>query len=138
MDSVILQGANHLEAGAVTHMGQTRIAMPAEVALQYPSVVRSVKERAPRLEFADTIWRFFGVKLSHAPVVQILTASHGVGEMDPPVIAVIDVGERGCDTAFGHHSVRLAEQRFADDSDLDAGRSSFDCGPKARPASTDH
>ena len=43
------------------------------------------------LQFADAVGRFLGVQLSHAPIVEILAAAHGVGEMNHPVVALIDV-----------------------------------------------
>jgi hypothetical protein len=60
------------------------------------------------------------VQFGHAPVVQILAAAHGVGEMDAPVIAVVDIAHGRGHAAFGHHGVRFAEQRFADHAHLHA------------------
>ena len=120
VDAVILQRADHFEAGAVADMRQAGIAMPAEVALQDPAVFRAVEERAPRFEFAHALGRFLGVQLRHAPVVQILAAAHGVGEMDAPVVAVIDIGQGRGNAAFGHHGVGFAQQRFAHHADFDA------------------
>ena len=114
MDAVVLQRADHLQAGAVADVRQARIAMPAEVALQDAAVGRAVEDRAPGLQLAHAIRRFLGVELGHAPVVQVLAAAHRVGEMDPPVVAVVDVAQRRGDAAFGHHGVRLAQQRLAD------------------------
>ena len=121
VDAVILQGADHLEAGAVADVGQAGIAMPAEVALQNAAVFGAIEERAPGFEFAHAVGRFLGVQFGHAPVVQVLAAAHGVGEMHAPVVAVVHVGQRGRHAAFGHDGVRLAEKRFADHTDLDAG-----------------
>ena len=122
MDAVILQRADHLEAGAVADVGEARIAVAAEVALEDPAVRRPIEHRAPRFELADAVGRFLGVQLGHAPVVDVLAAAHRVGEMDLPVVAIVDVGERGRNAAFGHHGVRLAEKRFADEPDRDARR----------------
>ena len=47
MDGTVLQGANHLEAGAVTDVRQAWIAMPTKVALQDASVFRAVKQCPP-------------------------------------------------------------------------------------------
>ena len=46
--------------------------------------------------------------------------------MDLPVVAIVDVGERGGDAAFGHHRVRLAEQRLAHEPDGHAAGRGFD------------
>ena len=66
------------------------------------------------------------MQLGHAPVVDVLAAAHRVGEVHLPAVAVVDVGERRGDAAFGHDGVRLAEQRLADQADLDAGRRRLD------------
>ncbi len=42
-----------------------------------------------------------------------------IGEMDLPIVAVIDVGQRRSNTSFRHHRVRFAEQRFANHAHAD-------------------
>ena len=91
VDAVILQRADHLQAGAVADVRQARIAVAAEVALEDPAVLGAVEHRAPGLELADAVGRFLGVQLGHAPVVEVLAAAHRVGEVDLPVVAVVDV-----------------------------------------------
>ena len=120
VDAVILQRADHFEAGAIADMGEPRIPVPAEVALQDAAVFGAIEHRAPGLELADPVGRFLRVQLRHPPVVHVLAAAHRVGEMDLPVVAIVDVGERRGDAALGHHGVRLAQQRFADEPDRDA------------------
>ena len=137
MDPVILERADHLEPGAVADVRQPRIFVAAEIALQDPAVGRAVEERAPCLELADAIGRFLGVQLRHAPVVDVLAAAHRVGEMDLPVVAVVDVRESGGDAAFGHHGVRLAEQRLAHQTDLDTRRRRLDRGAQSGAARAD-
>src|SRR2546423_5946575 len=51
VNAVILERANHLESGAVSHMRQTRILMSAKVALKNAPIVCAVKHRPPRFEF---------------------------------------------------------------------------------------
>ena len=138
MNAVILQRADHLEAGAVADVGQPRIAVAAEVALQDLAVAGPIEHGAPRFELADAVGRLFRVQLRHAPVVHVLAAAHGVGEMHLPVVAIVDVGERGRDAALGHHGVRLPEQRLADEADGDAGRRGFDRRSQSRAARADH
>ena len=122
VDAVVLQRADHLEAGAVADVREARIAVAAEVALEdRPSGVRS-KTRAPGFELAHAVGASLRVQLGHAPVVDVLAAAHGVGEVDLPVVAVVHVGQRRGDAALGHHRVRLAEQRLADEPDRHAGR----------------
>ena len=55
----------------------------------------------------------------------------------PPVVGLVHVGHRRGDSAFGHHRVRLAEQRFANHADLRALRQRLDRGAKARAARAD-
>ena len=112
MDAVILQRADHLQAGAVAHVRQPRITMAAKIALQNSAVLGAIEQRAPGFQFAHARRRFLGVQLGHAPVVQILAAAHGVGEMDAPVVAVVHVAHRRRHATLGHHGVRFAEQRF--------------------------
>ena len=120
MNAVILQGADHLEAGAVARVRQARIAVAAEVALQNFAVFGAIENRAPGFELVHARRRLFRVQLRHARIVQILPAAHRVGEMDAPVVAIVDIAHRRRHAAFGHHGVRFAEQRFADQSDFDA------------------
>ena len=140
MNAVILQRADHLEAGAIADVRQARILVAAEVALQDAAVRRAIEQRAPRLELADAIRRFLRVQLRHAPVVDVLAAAHRVGEVHLPVVAVVDVGERRRDAAFGHDGVRLAEQRLAEQPDLNPGRRRFDrrAQPCAAGADDEH
>ena len=84
-------------------------------------VLGTVKDRAPGFEFVDAVGGFLGVEFRHAPVVYVLSAPHGIGKMDLPVIAVIDVAHGGRHAAFGHDRVGFAEEGFADQADFDAG-----------------
>ena len=137
VDAVILQRADHLEAGAIADVREARIAVAAEVALQDPAVLGAIEDRAPRLELAHAIGRLLRVQLRHAPVVQVLAAAHRVGEVDLPVVALVDVAHRGGHAALGHDGVRLAEQRLADEPDGDARRRRFDRGAQAGAAGAD-
>ena len=138
VDAVILQRADHLEAGAIADVREARIAMAAEVALEDPAVLGAIEHRAPGLELADAIGRFLRVQFGHAPVVDVLAAAHGVGEVHLPAVAVVDVGERRGDAPFGHDRVGLAEQRLADQPDLHAGRRRFDGRAQTGAAGADH
>ena len=120
VDAGVLQRADHLQAGAVADVGEARVLVAAEVPLEDAAVVGAVEQGAPALQLADALGGFLGVQLGHPPVVQVLAAAHGVGEVDPPVVAVVDVGQRRGDAALGHDRVGLAEQRLADEPDLDA------------------
>ena len=137
VNAVVLQGADHLQAGAIANVRQPRILMPAEVSLQNAAVLGAVEECAPRLQFAHTFRRFLGVQLRHAPVVQVLPAAHGIGEMNAPVVAIVDIGQSRGNTALGHHGVRFAQQRFADHANFGAVGSGFDRGAQTGPTRTD-
>src|SRR5581483_12117811 len=110
MDSMVLKRADHLKAGTVAHVRQTRIAMSAEIALKDTAVAGAIEERAPGFKFANTCRRFPGVQFSHPPIVQVLSAAHGVGKVDAPVVAIIDVSHRGRDSAFRHDGMCFAEK----------------------------
>ena len=120
MDAVILQRADHLEAGAIADVREARILVAAEVALQDAAVGGAIEQRAPGFELAHAIGRFPRVQLRHPPVVDVLAAAHRVGEVHPPAVAIVDVGERRRDAAFRHDRVRLAEQRLAEQADFHA------------------
>ena len=137
MDAVILQRADHLEPGAIADVRQARILVAAEIALQDAAVGRAIEQRAPGFELAHAIGRLLRVELRHPPVVHVLAAAHRVGEVHAPAVAIVDVGERRGDAAFGHHGVRLAEQRLAEQADLDAGRRRFDGRAESGAAGAD-
>ena len=121
VNAVILQGANQFQAGPVTYVSKSRITVTAEIALQNSSVCGTVEHCAPGLKFADPFGCFLGMQFGHSPVVDVLTAPHRVGEMNFPVVAVIHICERGGHTAFSHHRMRLAEKRFANQSNPNTG-----------------
>ena len=110
MDSVILQSADHFQAGAIADVREARIFMAAKISLQNPAILCAVENRPPGLEFAHPRRRLPRMQLRHPPIIDVLPAAHGVGEMDFPVIAIVHVGERRRDPAFGHHGVGFAEQ----------------------------
>ena len=137
VDAVVLQRADHLQAGAIADVGEPRVAVAAEVALQDAAVLGAVEDRAPGLQLAHAVGRLLGVQLGHAPVVQVLAAAHRVGEVDLPAVAVVDVGHRRGHAALGHDRVRLAEQRLADEADRRARGRRLDRGAQAGAAGAD-
>ena len=137
MDPVVLEGADHLEPGAVAHVREARIAVAPEVALQDAPVLRPVEQRAPRLELAHPVRRLAGVQLGHAPVVDVLAAAHRIAEVDAPVVAVVHVPERRGDASFRHHGVGLAEERLADEADGHPGGGRLDRGAEPGAAGPD-
>src|SRR5262249_32921180 len=134
VDSVVLQRADHFEASAVADVRQARIAVTAEIPLEYAAVGGAIEESAPRFEFSNACRSFLGMQLGHAPVVEVLPATHRIGEVNSPVIPVVDVGKGGGDAAFGHYGVGFAEQRLTDHSYGCAGRCSFDGGAQTGAA----
>ncbi len=122
MNAVILEGANQFQPRAVAHVRESRIAMSSEVSLKYATVRGAIKDRAPGFKLAHSVGRFSGVKLGHAPVVDVLASAHRVGEMNSPVIALIYIGQRRRDSSLGHHRVRFSEKRFANQPDGDSRR----------------
>ena len=85
--AVVLQCANHFQAGAVADVRQTRIFVSAEIALQDAAVCGAVEQRAPRFQFADAVGRLFCVQLGHAPVVEVLSAASAAA-MPPSAMTV--------------------------------------------------
>ena len=77
------------------------------------------------------------MQLRHAPIVDVLPAAHRVGEMHFPIVAIVDIRQRGRDSAFGHDGVRFAEQTFANHPDRNAGRGRFDRRAQSGAAGTD-
>ena len=136
-DRVVLERSNELETRSVADVRQPRVTVTAEVALVDPSVGRAVEHCAPCLELAHAIGRFLGVDLRHAPVVHVLAAAHGVGKMHLPAVAIVVVGERRCHAAFGHHSVRLAQERLADETNRDAAVRGLDGSAQTRATRPD-
>ena len=88
---------------------------PPKLRWRDQAVLGAVEQRAPGLELPDPLRRLLGVQLGHPPVVEELAAAHGVAEVHLPVVLGVDVAHRRGDAALGHHRVRLAEQRLADD-----------------------
>ena len=129
---MLLERADHLEAGAIADVREARIFVAAEVALEDAPVLRAVEERAPRFELLDAIGRFLRVELRHAPLVQVAAALHRVAEVDLPVVLRLDVAHRRGDAALGHHRVRFAEERLAHEADARRPRSTLR-SPRADP-----
>jgi hypothetical protein len=110
----------------------------AEVALENPSVGRSIEDGPPGLEFAHAFGGLLGVQLRHAPVVHVLAAAHGVGEVHAPVVPVVHVAHGGRHATLGHDRVGLAEQRLGDHRHADALRRRLDRRTEPGAAGADH
>ena len=138
VDAVILQSPDHLEAGPVADVGQAGVAVTAEIPLKDPAVFGAVEQSAPGFELPDPVRRLFGVEFGHPPVVDVLAAAKGIGEVNFPVVAVVDVPHRGRHASLGHDRVGLAEKGLADEPDGDAARGGFDRGAEAGATGADH
>jgi len=134
---VVLERADHLQASAVAHVGQTRVAVAAEVPLKDEAILGAVEERAPALELEHALGRFLGVELGHAPVVQHLAPAHGGAEVHLPVVLRPHVAERSGDAALRHHGVGLAQERLADEPDRHALGRGLDRRPQPRAPRAD-
>ena len=138
MNGVLLKGTDHLQTGTVAHMGEARVAVPAKVALKNTPVFGPIKKRPPLFKFQNPVRRLLGVELGHAPVVEHLAATHGIPEMDLPVVLLVDVAQGCGDPALGHDRMRLPEQRFTDKSGFDTGRRGFDGRAESRATRANH
>jgi hypothetical protein len=137
VDAVLLERADHLEARPVADVGEARVLVAAEVALENSPVGRAIEERAPGLELLHAVGRLHRVELRHPPLIQVAAALHRVPEVDLPVVLGLDVPERRRHAALGHDRVGLAEERFAHEADAHAFGAAFDRGAEARPARAD-
>ncbi len=122
VNSLVLKRADHFQAGSVTDMSQPGIGVSAEVALVDAAGPSPVEHGSPFLQFANPFRSFLGMQLGHAILVQVLAALERVVEVSFPAVAIVGTGQRRCDSAFGHHRVRLAQQRFADQGRAGTGR----------------
>jgi hypothetical protein len=134
----VLERADHLETGAIADVGETRVAVAAEVALQDAAVGGAVEAGAPRLELAHAVGSLAREELRHAPVVEQLAAAHGVAEVHLPAVARVRGGEGRRHPALGHDRVRLPEQRLAHETDRRARERGLDRRPEPRAAGPYH
>jgi len=137
MDSAILQRANHLQSGPVADVREAWIFVSAEIALKDAAIGRAVEDGAPGFQFAHAVGRLAGVQFRHSPVVDVLPAAQGVGEVDFPTVTFIHVGQRRRDAAFRHDGVGFAQKTFADHAHGDARGGGFDCGAQTGAAGAD-
>jgi hypothetical protein len=114
---MILQGPDHLKSRAVTHVGEARIFVAAEISLKDTTVVCAIEHGTPGFKLAHAIRGLLRMQLGHSPVVEILPSAHGVGKMDLPAVAIIHICESGRYASFSHHSMSLSQQRSTDHSD---------------------
>ena len=113
VDRVLLEGPDHFETRAISYVGQARVAVPAEIALENKPFFSTVEKGAPFLQFQHSVRRLLRVNLRHAPVVQQFAATHGIAEVNFPVVFRIDISQGRGDAALGHHGVGLAQEGFA-------------------------
>src|SRR5262245_27903010 len=119
-------------------MSEPRITMSTEISLENAAVLCAIKNGAPGFELAHPIGGFLRVQFSQAPLVDVLTAAHRIGEMHLPVVAFIDVSQGRCDSALRHYRVRFTKKRFADKSNANARCRSFNRSAQPRAASANH
>ena len=133
----MLERADQLQPGPVPDVGKAGVAMSTKVTLQDEAVLGPVEEGTPVLQLVHPVWRFLGMQLGHPPVVHELPAPHSVAEVDSPVVLRIDVAQGGGDPAFGHHRVRLSQQRLANQSSARSLSVGLHGGPQASASCTD-
>jgi len=131
VDEPVLQGADELQPGSVADVAEPLVRVRAECPLVDGPLRRAVEQPAPSLQFEYAVDHLFREELDHPPVVDHLAAPHGVGEVDLPGVAAVDISERRRDAAFGHHGMRFSQQRLAEDVDRAAGFGGRDRGPHA-------
>ena len=134
VNAVILQRTDHLQTRSIADMSEPRISVAAEISLQNPAILCAVEQRTPGFQLAHAVWRFLRVQLGHARLVDVLAAAHRIGEVHFPIVALIDIRQRCGNPALSHHRVRLAKQRFANESDPNIRSRSFNRSTQARAA----
>src|SRR6266581_4334170 len=112
MNAMILECANHFETRSIADMCKTRIFVSSEMTLQNASIPCAIKDSSPCLKLAYTVGGLLCVDLNHSPLIDILSATHCIGKVNPPVIAVVHVSEGSGYAAFGHDRVGFTEQRL--------------------------
>src|SRR5436309_9410701 len=76
--------------------------------------------------------------LSHVPVIQEFSATHGIAEVNTPVVSRIHIGHGGCDSTLGHHRMSFAQQRLAYDSNTCSLSQCLDGSAQASTTGADH
>ena len=137
VNAVLLERADHLEPGAIAHVGEARVLVAAEVTLEDSPVGRAVEEGAPLLELLHAVRGLHGVELRHAPLIQVPAALHRVAEVHLPVVLRLDVAKRRGDAALGHDRVGLAEERLAHETDAGPLGAGLDGGAEPCPSGPD-
>src|SRR5260370_5779298 len=133
MDSMLLKSAYHLQSGAVADMRKSRIPMAAEISLQNSAVAGAIKKCAPGLQLTHARRSFLGMQLRHSPIIQVLTATHGVGKVNAPAVPVVHISHRRGYATLGHDGMCFAEKRFRSDRDLYTGGRGLDGSPQTSP-----
>ena len=138
VDAVVLQRADHLEAGAVADVREARIRWPPKLRCRIRPSVRAVEDARPRPRARAR---------GRAPPCACSSAMRQLLTYWPPRIVSAKwtfqlsrsstLAERRGDAALGHDGVRLAEQRLADQADRDAGRGGLDGGAQPGAAGAD-
>ncbi len=131
LDEVVLETADHFQAGAITDVAKPAVRMGAKGPLQHAAVGGPVEDRAVGLQLVDAIRRLAGMKLRHPPVVDHLTAPHRVLEMNLPVVLRVEVAQGRGNAALGHDRVRFAQERLAHHVDSGARGRRLDRGAHA-------
>ena len=104
---MVLQCPDYLQSGTVTDVRKSWILVTPKVALQNATIRSSIEYRSPRFKLTHPGWCLARMMLHHAPVAEILSATHCVGEMSLPGIALVCICQRGRNSSFRHDCVRL-------------------------------
>ncbi len=132
-----MQRPDHFKAGAIAYVTEPAEAVPAEGTLQDLPVLGAIKQCSPLFQFPHALRSFLGVELRHAPVVEQLTAAHGVAKVGAPVVGGVHVGHGRRDPPLCHDGVGFAEERFANHADVGAFGQGSQGGSQAGAAGAD-
>ena len=78
------------------------------------------------------------MEFSHPRVGEILSAAHRIREVNLPTISFVNISECGGDSAFRHHGMRFAEQRFANQADREIASGGFNRGAESGTSRADY
>jgi hypothetical protein len=119
-------------------MRKARVAVAARILLADQPGRRAVEYRPPCFELEHPLGRLFGQQANHAPVAERGAAAHRVAEMGLPRVFAVHVAQRRRDPSLGHHRVRLAQQRLAQERRARAVRGGLDRRAQACAPGADH
>ena len=86
--------------------------MPSKIALAYQAIFRPIENRSPFLQFPNSVGGLLGMQFGHTPLIEKLSTTHGVSEVDFPIVSGIHVAKRRRNSPLSHNGMGFAQLRF--------------------------